>query len=168
MGLFVMETCASRTVPHHCQHERAHAAPRVLGRVVFLFIFAGIEAGLALMRDMLSADKQALVQSLASGRKRPRPIPCSGSSRRRRRWFSVSFCPSPWHSCDPARILHLFAAHGRWSGPGDAGACVGVPAAHPRQPNAAVVQSAGHAVRRHHRAATGHRAPGEGGPLGQQ
>jgi hypothetical protein len=34
--------------------------------VVFLFIFAGIEAGLALMRDMLSADKQALVQSLAS------------------------------------------------------------------------------------------------------
>ena len=39
--------------------------------VVFLFVFAGIEAALALMRDMLAADKQALIQSLASSQAAP-------------------------------------------------------------------------------------------------
>jgi hypothetical protein len=34
--------------------------------IVMLFILAGIEAALALMRDMLMADRQALLQSLAN------------------------------------------------------------------------------------------------------
>jgi len=72
------------------------------------------------MRDMLSADKQALVQSLASGPQAAPPDPLLRLIRRRRRWFSVSFCPSPWHSWRSRSNLHLFAAHGRWSGPGDA------------------------------------------------
>jgi hypothetical protein len=41
----------------------------------FLFVFAGIEAALALMRDMLAADKQALIQSLATTQQAAPPDP---------------------------------------------------------------------------------------------
>ena len=76
MGLFVMETLRIT----HLFPIIANTSERMRRRVfwvavVFLFIFAGIEAGLALMRDMLSADKQALVQSLASGRQAAPPDP---------------------------------------------------------------------------------------------
>jgi hypothetical protein len=67
MGLFLMETL-----------RITHLFPRIhnLGEVMrrrmmwaaftLLLILAGIEAALALMRDMLIADKQALLQSLAA------------------------------------------------------------------------------------------------------
>jgi hypothetical protein len=76
MGLFVMETLRIT----HLFPIIANTSERMRRRVfwvavVFLFIFAGIEAGLALMRDMLSADKQALVQSLASGPQAAPPDP---------------------------------------------------------------------------------------------
>jgi len=76
MGLFVMETLRIT----HLFPIIANTSERMRRRVfwvavVFLFIFAGIEAGLALMRDMLSADKQALVQSLASAQQAAPPDP---------------------------------------------------------------------------------------------
>jgi len=76
MGLFVMETLRITHLFPIIANTSERMRRRVfLVAVVFLFIFAGIEAGLALMRDMLSADKQALVQSLASGRQAAPPDP---------------------------------------------------------------------------------------------
>jgi hypothetical protein len=43
--------------------------------LVLLVTLAGVEAALALMRDMLIADKQALLQSLATT---PQPVPTDG------------------------------------------------------------------------------------------
>jgi hypothetical protein len=72
MGLFVME-CLRIT---HLFPLIANMSDRMRRRVlwvavVFLFVFATIEASLALMRDMLAADKQALIQSLASSQAAP-------------------------------------------------------------------------------------------------
>src|SRR5437899_4961121 len=76
MGLFVMETLRITHLFPIIANTSERMRRRVfLVAVVFLFIFAGIEAGLALMPDMLSADKQALVQSLASGRQTAPPDP---------------------------------------------------------------------------------------------
>src|SRR3989475_2482073 len=72
MGLFVMETLRITHLFPIIANTSERMRRRVLWvAVVFLFIFAGIEASLALMRDMLSADKQALVQSLASAQQAP-------------------------------------------------------------------------------------------------
>src|SRR5438094_7344432 len=69
MGLFVMETLRITHLFPIIANTSERMRRRVfLVAVVFLFIFAGIEASLALMRDMLSADRQALVQSLASAK----------------------------------------------------------------------------------------------------
>ncbi len=67
MGLFLMETL-------HITHlfPRIHSLGEVIRKrmmwasFVLLLTLAGIEAALALMRDMLIADKQALLQSLAA------------------------------------------------------------------------------------------------------
>lgn len=67
MGLFLMETL-------HITHlfPRIHNLGEVIRKrmmwasFVLLLTLAGIEAALALMRDMLIADKQALLQSLAA------------------------------------------------------------------------------------------------------
>src|SRR5712671_1542508 len=72
MGLFVMETLRIT----HLYPIIANMSERMRRRmfwtaVVFLFVFAGIEAALALMRDMLASDKQALVRSLASAQVGP-------------------------------------------------------------------------------------------------
>jgi hypothetical protein len=67
MGLFLMETLR---VTH--LFPRIHSLSEVMRRrmmwaaFTLLLILAGIEAALALMRDMLIADKQALLQSLAA------------------------------------------------------------------------------------------------------
>ena len=67
MGLFLMETLR---ITH--LFPRIHALPELLRRrmmwaaFTLLLVLAGVEAALALMRDMLIADKQALLQSLAS------------------------------------------------------------------------------------------------------
>jgi len=67
MGLFLMETLR---ITH--LFPRIHNLPELMRRrmmwasFVLLLILAGIEAALALMRDMLIADKQALLQSLAA------------------------------------------------------------------------------------------------------
>ena len=67
MGLFLMETLR---ITH--LFPRIHNLPELMRRrmmwasFVLLVILAGIEAALALMRDMLIADKQALLQSLAA------------------------------------------------------------------------------------------------------
>jgi hypothetical protein len=67
MGLFVMETLRITHLFPLIANMNDRMRRRMLWTaVVFLFIFAGIEAALALMRDMLAADKQALVQSLAT------------------------------------------------------------------------------------------------------
>jgi uncharacterized protein with PIN domain len=67
MGLFLMETLR---ITH--LFPRIHSLSEVMRKrmmwaaFVLLLILAGIEAALALMRDMLIADKQALLQSLAA------------------------------------------------------------------------------------------------------
>src|SRR5256714_1543563 len=67
MGLFVMETLRITHLFPLIANMNDRMRHRMLWvAVVFLVVFAGIEAALALMRDMLSADRQALVQSLAS------------------------------------------------------------------------------------------------------
>ena len=72
MGLFVMETLRITHLFPLIANMNDRMRRRMLWvAVVFLFVFAGIEAALALMRDMLSADKQALVQSLASAQAAP-------------------------------------------------------------------------------------------------
>ena len=72
MGLFVMETARiTHLFPLIANMNERMRRRLFWGAVVFLFVFASIEAGLALMRDMLSADRQALVQSLASAQAAP-------------------------------------------------------------------------------------------------
>ena len=72
MGLFVMETLRITHLFPVIANMGDRMRRRVLWvAVVFLFVFAGIEAALALMRDMLAADKQALIQSLASSQAAP-------------------------------------------------------------------------------------------------
>src|SRR5262249_10733254 len=76
MGLFVME-CLRIT---HLFPLISNMGERMRRRMlwtalVFLFVFAGIEASLALMRDMLAADKQALIQSLATTQQALPPDP---------------------------------------------------------------------------------------------
>lgn len=67
MGLFVMETLRiTRLFPVIANMSERNRRRMLWTALVFLFIFAGIEAALALMRDMLAADRQALVQSLAT------------------------------------------------------------------------------------------------------
>jgi hypothetical protein len=67
MGLFLMETLR---ITH--LFPRIHGLPERMRKrmmwtaFVLLLCLAGIEAALALMRDMLIADKQALLQSLAA------------------------------------------------------------------------------------------------------
>src|SRR5499427_8217817 len=76
MGLFVME-CLRIT---HLFPIISNMSERMRRRMlwtalVFLVVFATIEAGLALMRDMLAADKQALIQSLATTQQAAPPDP---------------------------------------------------------------------------------------------
>jgi hypothetical protein len=67
MGLFLMEALR---ITH--LFPRIHSLSEVMRKrmlwasFTLLFILAGVEAALALMRDMLIADKQALLQSLAA------------------------------------------------------------------------------------------------------
>ncbi len=66
MGLFLMESLRIT----HLFPRIANMEDRMRRRVmwvslVFLVVFASVEASLALMRDMLMADKQALLQSLS-------------------------------------------------------------------------------------------------------
>ncbi|HET7200976.1 MAG TPA: hypothetical protein VFI80_09235 [Burkholderiales bacterium] len=76
MGLFVMETLRIT----HLFPLIANMSDRMRRRMfwvalVFLAVLAGIEAALALMRDMLMADKQALLQSLATTQQAAPPDP---------------------------------------------------------------------------------------------
>ena len=54
-------------------HEARGAVCGIAIRLLLLVTLAGVEAALALMRDMLIADKQALVQSLATVQHAPPP-----------------------------------------------------------------------------------------------
>ncbi len=72
MGLFVMESLRiTHLFPIIANMSERMRRRMLWTAVVFLFVFAGIEAALALMRDMLASDKQALVQSLASAQVAP-------------------------------------------------------------------------------------------------
>ena len=76
MGLFVMETLRiTHLFPIIANMSERMRRRMLWTAVVFLFVFAGIEAALALMRDMLAADRQALVQSLASAQQAAPPDP---------------------------------------------------------------------------------------------
>jgi len=76
MGLFVMETLRiTHLFPVIANMSERNRRRMLWTAIVFLFVFAGIEAALALMRDMLAADRQALVQSLASAQQAAPPDP---------------------------------------------------------------------------------------------
>lgn len=67
MGLFLMETMRiTRLFPLIANLAERPRRRMMWAALVLLFTLAGIEAALALMRDLLIQDKQALVQSLAS------------------------------------------------------------------------------------------------------
>ncbi len=67
MGLFVMETLRITHLFPPIANLNDRMRRRMLwAALTLLVILAGVEAALALMRDMLIADKQALLQSLAA------------------------------------------------------------------------------------------------------
>jgi len=67
MGLFLMESLRFTHLFPAITNLNDKMRRRILWfSAVFLLALAGIEASLALIRDMLMADKQALIQSLAS------------------------------------------------------------------------------------------------------
>jgi hypothetical protein len=67
MGLFVMECLRiTHLFPVIASMNERNRRRMLWAAIVMLFILAGIEAALALMRDMLMADRQALLQSLAN------------------------------------------------------------------------------------------------------
>ena len=67
MGLFLMETLRITHLFPVIANLNDHSRRRMMWvSLTLLVILAGVEAALALMRDMLIADKQALVQSLAT------------------------------------------------------------------------------------------------------
>ena len=66
MGLFLMESLRiTHLFPRIANMNDKMRRRMVVVSLTFLIILAGIESALALMRDMLVADKQALLQSLA-------------------------------------------------------------------------------------------------------
>ena len=70
MGLFLMEALRFTHLFPAIVNLNDKMRRRILWfSAVFLLTLAGIEASLALIRDMLMADKQALIQSLASAQK---------------------------------------------------------------------------------------------------
>src|SRR6266853_763611 len=72
MGLFVMETLRITHLFPLIANMNDRMRRRMLWTaVVFLFVFAGIEAALAVLRDILASDQQALVRSLASAQVGP-------------------------------------------------------------------------------------------------
>ena len=76
MGLFVMECLRITHLFPLISNMSEQMRRRMLWTaLVFLVVFATIEAGLALMRDMLAADKQALIQSLATTQQTAPPDP---------------------------------------------------------------------------------------------
>jgi len=67
MGLFVMETLRITHLFPVISNMNERMRRRMFwAALTFLVVFAGIEAALALMRDMIVADKEALRQSLAA------------------------------------------------------------------------------------------------------
>jgi len=67
MGLFLMESLRITHLFPRIANLNDHTRRRMIWiSLVLLVTLAGIEAALALMRDMLIADKQALIQSLAT------------------------------------------------------------------------------------------------------
>jgi hypothetical protein len=67
MGLFLMESLRITHLFPRISNLNDHTRRRMIWiSLVLLVTLAGIEAALALMRDMLIADKQALIQSLAT------------------------------------------------------------------------------------------------------
>jgi hypothetical protein len=76
MGLFVMECLRITHLFPIIANMNEQMRRRMLwAAVVFLFVLAGIEAALALMRDMLMADRQALLQSLANAQQQQTSAP---------------------------------------------------------------------------------------------
>ena len=76
MGLFVMEALRITHLFPRIASLGDQMRRRILWiALVLLVTLAGVEAALALMRDMLIADKQALLQSLATA---PQPVAADG------------------------------------------------------------------------------------------
>jgi len=100
MGLFVMECLRITHLFPIIANMNERMRRRMLWTaIVFLFILAGIEAALALMRDMLMAiAKRCCNRSPTPHRPWPRPTRCSRASRPRARCCSASSCPSRWRS----------------------------------------------------------------------
>jgi hypothetical protein len=74
MGLFVMESLRiTHLFPMIANMSERMRSRMFWAALIFLVILAGIEAALALMRDMLIADKQALLQSLAATQQQAAP-----------------------------------------------------------------------------------------------
>src|SRR5215470_10338640 len=76
MGLFVMECLRITHLFPIISNMSEQMRRRMLWTALtFLFVLAGIEAALALMRDMLMADRQALLQSLANAQQQQTAAP---------------------------------------------------------------------------------------------
>ena len=76
MGLFLMEALRITHLFPGIATLSDHMRRRMMWIALILLVtLAGVEAALALMRDMLIADKQALLQSLATT---PQPVPTDG------------------------------------------------------------------------------------------
>jgi len=76
MGLFLMEALRITHLFPGIATLSDHMRRRMMWIALILLVtLAGVEAALALMRDMLIADKQALLQSLATT---PQPVPSDG------------------------------------------------------------------------------------------
>lgn len=75
MGLFLLESLRiTQLFPRIASMDDRMRRRLMIAALVFLTILAGIESSLALMRDMLIADKTALMRDLAS----VRPVPSDG------------------------------------------------------------------------------------------
>ena len=82
MGLFLMEALRITHLFPRIANLNERMRRRMMWiALVLLVTLAGVEAALALMRDMLIADKQALLQSLATVQRGGRPTAGSGASR---------------------------------------------------------------------------------------
>jgi len=149
MGLFLMETLR---ITH--LFPGVHALSDVMRRrmmwVAFglLVTLAGFEASLALMRDMLIADKAALLQSLSAVQQQQ---PTDGLLARIRPGADAARLHPALRAGvhrHPARVVHRLGAHGGRCGAGGHRARHGVRAAHCRQPGAGPRPRDDHAVRR--------------------
>jgi hypothetical protein len=122
MGLFLMEALRiTHLFPRIATLNDAMRRRMMWIALVLLVTLAGVEAALALMRDMLIADKQALLSRSPRCRRRSRPT-AAGASRPRGKCCSASSCrsrspssPFRWNRSFTRRARSAACCSPRWS-----------------------------------------------------